>query len=268
VTAVSVQELQRAWAAVAAGEFRTGPGTHRGRRPPARWEPAEPVVVVAGATGRVGATTVAVAAATAADRPVRVLECGPMHATGLAAATTAELGVDDAGWRRGTRDQVLIERTTSSFDDPAMVPVPSPASCDLTLLDAGWDLTRLVGADGWLAAAVATRPLVLVSVATAPGLRALDTALRLTGRPADCWCVLVGARRTRWRRAPVVASSPAVDAIADRGRLLRVPVVPAIAWNGLTPDPLPAHLVSACHPLLDQTLDHLTGDDRHAAVQT
>jgi hypothetical protein len=265
---VSVLELQRAWAAAVAGEFRTGPATHRGRRPTARWEPGEPVVVVAGATGRVGATTVTVAAATAADRPVRVVECGPMHSSGLAAATTAELGVDDTGWRRGTRDQVLIERTTASFDDPAAVPVPGPAACDLTLLDAGWDLTRLVGVgDGWLAAAVATRPLVLVSVSTAPGLRALDTALRLTGRPTDCWGVLVGPRRTRWRRAPVVASTPAVDALADRGRLLRVPVVPAIGLHGLTPDPLPARLVSACRPLLDQTLDHPTGDDHHAAAE-
>jgi hypothetical protein len=268
VTAVSVLELQRAWAAVVAGEFRTGPATHRGARATPQWDPGEPVVVVAGASGRVGATTVAVAAATAADRPVRVVECGPVHATGLAAATTAELGVDDAGWRRGTRDQVLIERTTASFDDPALVPVPGPAACELTVLDAGWDLTRLVGADGWLPAAVATRPLVLVSVATAPGLRALDTALRLTDRPTASWGVLVGPRRSRWRRPPVVAPTPAVDAIAERGRLLRVPVVPAIGLHGLTPDPLPPRLVSACRPILDQTLDHLTGDDHHAVAES
>lgn len=257
MTTVSVEELQRAWAAIVAGEFRTGLDTHGGRRSTARWEPDEPVVVVAGATGRVGASTVAVAAATGADGPVRVVECGPMHATGLAAATTAELGVTDAGWRQGSRDRVRIERTTASFDHPAAVPVPAPAVCDLTLLDVGWDLAQLVGADTWLGAVVDTAPLVLVSVATAPGLRALDTALRLTRRAADSWCVVVGPRHRKWRRPLRLASSPAVDAMADRGRLLTVPEVPAIALHGLTPDPLPAHLVSACRPIVDQTVDHL-----------
>ena len=66
---VGVDELKRAWDAVNAGEFRTGPGA--GKRPRGRgtaatddWSPAagEHTIAVIGCAGSVGASTIALAA--------------------------------------------------------------------------------------------------------------------------------------------------------------------------------------------------------------
>lgn len=265
-TAVSIDELQRAWSAVEAGEFRIG-GSHRRRRTTAAaWTPTEPVVVVAGATGRVGASTVAAAMATAAGRhKVRIIECGPMHATGLAAATTAELGVTSTGWRQGMRDQILIERTTGSFVNIADVPTPEPADVDTTLVDVTWDLAQIAGTDSWLGAIAETAPLVIVTAATVPGLRALDNALRLKARPGDTWCVVTGPRMKKWPKPLRLATTTAIDAASTSGRLLTVPEVQSIALTGLTPDPLPPQLVSACSQIFDQTVEHAKGN-RHAPL--
>lgn len=251
--AVSVDELQRAWAAVTAGEFRRSDTGLRRRNTTTRWEPDRPVVVVAGATGRVGASTIAVATATATRRPARVIECGPMHASGLAAATTAELGVTATGWRQATRDQVLIERTTGSFKLPTDVPTPEPTDRDLTLVDISWNIAGVVDSDSWLASIVTTEPLVLVTVATVPGLRALDTALQLTNRPNATWCVVIGPTQKKWPKALHLATTAAIAAAEASGRLLTVPHVSPLALTGLTPDPLPPQLVTACQPIVDAT---------------
>lgn len=259
-TAVSVDELQRAWSAVVAGEFRTRDSHRPLRSSSVGWNPTEPTVVVAGATGQVGASTVAAAMATGIGRRVRIVECGPMHATGLAAATTAELGVTSTGWRQGMRDQILIERTTGSFVNVADVPTPEPADVDVTLVDVAWDLAQIGAADSWLRVLVDTAPLIIVTAATVPGLRALDTALHLTARPDDTWCVVTGPRPKRWPKALRLATTAAIDAANASGRLLTVPEVPSIALTGLTPDPLPPHLVTACSQIFDQTVEHAKGN--------
>lgn len=116
--AVSVDELRRAWAAVVAGDFRRPtqiapphrPGPTRTASPDMIWRPplTERVLPVIGSVGSCGATTLAVALATAAYAQgcrTRVLECAGLTATGLAAASTAELGtVPGTGWIRGVRD--------------------------------------------------------------------------------------------------------------------------------------------------------------------
>lgn len=257
-TAVSVDELQRAWAAVEAGEFRSGDPSRRRRMN--CWRPTEPTIVVAGATGRVGASTVAVTMATGARQRVRVVECSPMHATGLAAATSAELGVSDTGWRRGMRDQVLIERTTGAFDHVDDVPSPDETDSDLTIIDASWDLNQIANAGSWLTALAATAPLVIVSVATAPGLRALDTALQLTARPDDTWCVVLGSALKKWPKPLHLATTARIHDAITHGRLTTVPVVPSLSITGLTPDPLPPHLVTACASVFDQTVEHAKGN--------
>lgn len=265
-TAVSVDELQRAWAAVTAGEFR-GAATRRASRTATRWQPDEPVVAVAGAGGRVGASTIAVATATAAQRRVRVIECGPMHATGLAAATTAELGVTATGWRQASRDQVLIERTTRSIEHPDDVPMPETADCDLTLIDVSWDLTRLAHSGSWLASTVETAPLIIVTVATVPGLRALDNALQLTNRPEATWCVVVGPRPKKWPKPLHLATTAAITGANEAGRLLTVPDVSSVALTGLTPEPLPPHLVTACRPIVEATTAETPkGHDHHVRL--
>lgn len=261
MTTVSVDELQRAWAAVEAGQFRAGPCEPRRTVSPQRWNPDEPVIAVAGASGRVGASTVALAIATAADSPPRLVECCPMHMTGLASATTAELGVDDAGWRRGDRGSIVIERTSASFDNPGQVPVPSSTTSALTIVDIGWDLAHIRRTDTWLAPVLDEAVLVLVTVATVPGMRALDAALRAADHADAVWCAVVGRPYKKWPRSVRLACTPAIDAVYGRGRLLTIPTVGSIAVDGITAQPLPDSLVSACRPFLDQKVELPRGND-------
>ena len=108
----TVCELRRAWAALDAGQFAEA---HEPQRPAQRWTPAqgERVLAVIGAHGTAGASTLALAIATAAA-PARVVECASTSRSGLVGAATAELGGRD-GWLRGTRDKVVLER----WDDEA-----------------------------------------------------------------------------------------------------------------------------------------------------
>ena len=46
------------------------------------------------------------ALAAAASAAARVVECSSVTASGLAAVSTAELGLHESGWTRGTRDGV------------------------------------------------------------------------------------------------------------------------------------------------------------------
>ena len=131
--AVSVDELKAAWIAVQAGRFRTVTGATHDRRKPAsppadnRWEPGsgERVLPVIGCAGSCGASTISLALAGAAAFPARVVECSTAGASGLAAASTAELGLHESGWTRGTRDGVLLERASNVLVSVAEVPTPS-----------------------------------------------------------------------------------------------------------------------------------------------
>src|SRR4051794_8358028 len=115
--AVGVDELVRAWRAIQNGQFRRrGHSTAVRTRPPSSraagpveagpaanergWEPIEPVVVVVGCAEPTGASAVALALATAAGDS-RVIDCAPLGVSGLAAASTAELGRPDPDWVRG-----------------------------------------------------------------------------------------------------------------------------------------------------------------------
>lgn len=124
--AVSVDELRRAWSAIQAGRFRVGAGETGDQREPASpptrkgWEPCpeERVLPVIGCAGSCGASTIALALAYAAAVPARVVECSSVTASGLAAASTAELGPHESGWTRGTRDGVLLERASDVLEHP------------------------------------------------------------------------------------------------------------------------------------------------------
>ena len=188
---VGVDELKRAWDAVNAGEFRTGAGAGKGPRGRGTaaaddWSPAagEHTIAVIGSAGSVGASTVALAAGLAAAAPVRVIECCSVTASGLAAASTAELGLHPTDWRQGKRDHVLLERASEVLAGVDEIPLPTEAENEtqLTILDIGWEAGQLLATDCWLAEAVRTADqLVLVTTATVPGMR------RASGSPSSCW---------------------------------------------------------------------------------
>jgi hypothetical protein len=196
---------------VQSGGFRSGrPGVPA--QPPgpgpaaARCEPAEAVLPVIGCTGWCGASTLALALATAAGT-ARVVECCTAPASGLAAASTAELGRHDPGWLRGSRDAVLIERADAVLLGVDEVPLPAdPARpVRLTVLDVGWELAQVLATrPSWLGEAVtAAATVVAVATATVPGLRRLEAALCLLQPGAVA--AVVRPRRRQW--APGVARS-------------------------------------------------------------
>lgn len=126
---VSVEELRRAYLALAAGEFTSGTRRPRNRTPDgsaSAWCPAagERVILVLGAMAGAGASTTALALATAAGE-ARVIECCTVAASGLAAASQAELGVTPDGWAQGRRDRVLIERRTDRVYRADDMPLPT-----------------------------------------------------------------------------------------------------------------------------------------------
>lgn len=244
MTAHSVAELREAWRAIEAGEFAHGPrSAPTARGGAAVWTPtpSERVVAVVGCAGGVGASTVALALATAAGAPARVVECCPPLASGFSAAANAELGTEGP-WRRGSRGDVLLERPIITGD--ATVPVPTESSVEWTVVDTNWTTVSGTGA-GWLGSVLRTLDdVVLVTNATVPGIRRLESCAELLGR--DAIGVVVGPTAKRWPRPAKVAAAgiPARVHIAD------FPLDSRLQVTGLTPDPLPAPLLKAAQNVL------------------
>lgn len=265
--AVSVDELKRAWGAVQAGQFRrtctsiavvapSAPGEKRA----AAWEPApgEHVVPVLGVVGSAGTSTVALALALGAERPARVVECGPAIASGLASASTAELGLHETGWRQGKRDTVLLERTSEPISGAGDVPRPVPAACDdqLTILDVGWEVSGVINGAGWLTVALADAPaVVMVTPATVPAFRRLDALLELFAAtwPGGCERVclaVVGPRRKKWPHGLERSSGPVTRHLLDTDRAVVIPRDRDLATAGLDSRPLPDAVLAAAAQLL------------------
>ncbi|HET7477094.1 MAG TPA: hypothetical protein VFJ97_13865 [Dermatophilaceae bacterium] len=265
--AVSVEELQRAWRAVQAGQFRrphpkpaqtrTTASDPACASPPSPrvWVPAEPVLPVLGCAGSVGASTVALAlasVATGTGGTARVVECCTATASGLAGASTAELGQHPSGWVQGTRGQILLERASDILVGPDNVPLPANSRhpVTLTVLDIGWELGQLLASSGWLGDQVLqARRLVAVTTATIPGLRRLEGALAmLQGIPVAA--AVVGPRRRNWPRM-VHHSMGALTRQLDRdGDLHQVPYDRDLANRGLDSAPLSTALLTAVGELL------------------
>lgn len=244
MTAHSVAELRDAWRAIEAGEFAHGPRSAPSARGGAAtaWTPTprERVVAVVGCAGGVGASTVALALATATAVPARVVECCSPLASGFSAAANAELGTEGP-WRRGSRGDVLLERPITGA---ATAPVPTESSVEWTFVDTNWTTVSDPGA-GWLGSVL--RPfddVVLVTNATVPGVRRLESCVELLGR--DAIGVVVGPTAKRWPRPVKVAAA----GIPARVHLADFPLDPRLQVTGLAPDPLPAPLLKAAQNVL------------------
>ena len=143
-------------------------------------------------------------------------------------------------WRRGSRGNVLLERPLAG---DAILPVPTESSVEWTLVDTNW--TTVSGPGGWLASVLRTlHDVVLVSNATVPGVRRLESCAELLGR--DALGVVVGPTIKRWPRPVKVAAAgiPARVHIAD------FPLDSRLQVTGLTPDPLPTPLLKAAQNVL------------------
>ena len=235
-----------------AGTFRRH---HRGTPPTAAWTPASPVLAVVGASSGSGASTVALAVATAAGT-TRLLECASTTAAGLTAAATAELGRDDAGWVLGTRGPVRIERVADTLHGPHEVPTPTPGQrCDLLVVDVAWELGAVLTGHGWLTTLLdndAGGAVVLTASATVPGLRRLETALDLLrpSRPV----VALGGPSGRSHPRQVRAALGLLTRTHDlEGRVVDVPVDSHLRTCGVDSQPLPRSVLRAAEALLALT---------------
>lgn len=273
---VGVDELKRAWRALNAGEFRTGPDAGKGPRGRGtaaedNWSPAdgEHTIAVIGSAGSAGASTVALATGLAAAAPVRVIECCSVTASGLAAASTAELGLHPTDWRQGKRDHVLLERASEVLAGVDEVPLPTDAEHDtqLTILDIGWEAGQLLATDCWLAEAVrAADQVVLVTTATVPGMRRAGVVMDLLAgywQPEQIVLAVRGPRRKKWPRGLEHAGGPSVRRVLDAGRCVEIPEDRELAVNGLDSRPVPAPLISAARQLLEP--QHLSTDTSESA---
>lgn len=211
------------------------------------------MVSVVGGAGSCGCSTVALALASTADGPARVVECCPPAASGLAAASTVELGVNAAGWTEGTRGDLLIQRTSSTPSRPEDVPAPATGEGRvLTVLDVGWRPGQLLGTPCWLAEQLdPRRSVVAVTVATVPGLRQLETVLPLLG--PDTVAAVIGPAYRRWPAALLGSRGAGLRRLEEAGRLVVVPHDRRLALHGLDTTPLPAPLLEAARTLLDLT---------------
>lgn len=248
---VAVDELSRAYQAAIGGEFRTG-NRNRSRMASGGWEwsPAagEQVVVVVGCLGGAGAATVALGLATSAGS-ARVVECCTVAASGLAGASSAELGITADGWVQGSREQVLIERRSDRIEGPSRCPAPTATTRALTILDCAWDVDLLTADHGWLGTTVREAPVVVaVTRPTIPGLRRLEAALALLGAPRTL-AVVVGIEK-RWPKPVEQALGPYARELRAAGRLVGLPHDPNLAVSGLTPEPLPTAVLAGCSALL------------------
>ncbi|WP_353952499.1 hypothetical protein V6K52_03380 [Knoellia sp. S7-12] len=249
---VGVDELLRAHRSLMVGDFRRHPP--RPRRP-ALWDPAERVLPVVGAAGGTGASTFALALATAAGG--RVVECATMTASGLVAAPTAELGRRDSGWLRGTRGTVVIERPTEILT--ALVDLQAPPTPEvippMTVVDVAWELGQVLATESWVADVLRQSSLVVVTAtATIPGLRRLEAALGMLA-PTPCVAAVLGPRRKKWARAVAHSVGARTTALIRSERLVELPIDARLSARGLDSAPLPDALLHAATYLLHLTQD-------------
>lgn len=256
---VPIGELLDAWVAVQRGDFRHHPAPDTDGSDPEgtarvwRRAPGEVPVLVAGCAGQVGASTVALLLAAAA-LSARLVDCAPAACSGLAGASTAELGEAGDGWLAGRRDAVRIERRRDQCCDPARLPAPLPGEPGrVTVVDAWWEPRQLLDATGWLADLARSCPrVVLVARATVPGMARLEAAVNLFG-PERCWAVVAAGPR-RWPQPVERSLGARTRQLQAAGRLFALPSNPALAMSGITTEPLPRTFGTTARQLVEGLL--------------
>jgi hypothetical protein len=227
-TTFSMAELRAAYTALHSGAFTTDPVPQPETDAAATAELPDAVVGVVGVSGGVGTTTVALAIAEALGAG-RLVELSVPHTSGLAAASTAELGTQD-GWAVGARDGLRLERRADP--DAAILP---DAGAGATVLDFG----------SWPESLPTVSLLVVVAACSVPSVRRLNARLDtlegvrvvpvITGVPGRALPKPVGS----------VCGARLRAAAAAEGRLLLVPECASLRVGGVTADPLPRRLQSA-----------------------
>lgn len=255
---VTVAELQRAWRAVQDGAFQdhhtpyaAQPGLAASLRPA-----GGRLIPVLGCAGGAGASTTSLALALAVDAPCRLVDTAAPSMSGLAGASTAEHGQHTPGWSRGTRDQVVIDRPTGPAGTRGGVPAPAPAGRDdaATVVDLARPPENLLQAPSWQRdVALGGDPLVLVTPATVPGLRRLESTLSVLTGHCDVGravAVVVGPRRSRWPGPVRHGLGPHSTDLERAGRVVAFPCDRRLAVTGLDTSPLPAPLLTAAAAVL------------------
>jgi len=203
-------------------------------------------ITVLAAHAGAGASTVALAisdAAAAIGRSVHLIENARPARSGLVAAASAELGLDESGaWRRGLRSAVVIDRRASE-EAPSGWPAPPKDGAGVTVVD--------LGADGWDCATAGPINTVVVCRLTVPGARLIEHVLDEIG---DQPVVVAAVGPARWPGEVTSSAGPRLRALRLAGRLVSVPLDQRIQVTGLTDRPLPRSVVAAGRALL-QLLD-------------
>ena len=231
---------------------RPRPGAGSAWAPPGQGR----VVSVVPAHAGCGASTVALALATAAGCPARVVECASAAASGLVAASTAELGVDDTGWARGRRDAVIVERVGDVIWSVGEVPPPGRSAVEVTVLDVAWEAGQVVGAASWLADQVSTDSgrVVLVASMTVPGMRRLEEALALLPDALVVVALAGPPPARRLARAVTGSTGPRTRHLDRGGRCVPVAWDPRLAVTGVDSAALPRALLTSARRLLTTPL--------------
>lgn len=240
---VPIGEVLEAVLALKRGEFRHGPVRVSATTAPASnaWptEPGEAPILVLGCSGSAGTSTVALLIAQTFRRS-RLIECAPGAGTGLAGASTAELGEADQGWVEGSRGELRIQRRRDQVGTPEELPRPLPCwPGAISVVDSWWSLRRVLAGSGWLAdLARSCSRVVLVTRATVPGLRQLEGDLALV-EAERCWAVASAITPRRWSGPVEHSMGPRTRHLRQSGRLIGLPYNAAIAQAGITTEPLP-----------------------------
>lgn len=241
---VGVAELQHAYRKVLSGDFRTsGPA-----RAAQAWRPAGVVLPVVGACAGAGASTLALALASAAGH-ASFVECANPVTSRLTGAATEELGRHE-GWIRGSRGSVTLWRPAHPFHTVDDVPLPPETLGDgLCVLDVAWDAGALTSGASWLGTTLLTSGRVVVVVpATIPGVRRLDTLLRTLQHSAPTLALVGPPRRPLEVRSGL--SQLLREHALDPSLVVTVPWERRLAVRGVDSHPLPRGLHRAAAAVL------------------
>jgi hypothetical protein len=262
---MSVEAMRSAVVAIRAGVFdgvpgvpETAPRASATSPDMAPWSAvdlgASAVVVLAGHSGA-GATTVALAVAESLSgrRRVQLVESADPSRSGLAAASSSELGLDEVGWRRGRRGKIDLARPAvadPSVEHRTILPpgVVAPAVDRLVVLDAGWRLASALIGSG--PATLGSAQIVVVTRVTVSGIRQTEHVLEALGVPA----VLATVGPGRWPGMVAGSRGPALRATQAAGRAVRVPIDRRLEMTGVTADPLPKRVAAAGRALAELLL--------------